>query len=413
MCRLPVLSVALAMLASLILSSGAALPVDWSNAVAWYDTLGFPDTKDLPYVRVATGSFYQVGDNPPENRFVEGFLVDEEPDAFTVFICGVSYFKDWPDDSEPYPALTTVRLLRKTVGPAHQHVSYEVLNFKDVLAEVLERVREQALKPYNGLRYGQRYGHGVTHRARIFALARACLQKGLSHTAPALLTLAANIPDEQTGKVDPRMLRETLQRQIGDAVLSKAEADFAQPSMSWADLLNAYEHFDTRFPASQKLAYAQESAEVLRGMIAEEATHHPKPLEQMSPAEQVAENIYQLRNLGHSMWIMWIMYNRYPIQARTRAGPEVITPVHRLVDLGYQAVPQLIATLEDRRFTRSMVPTFKAHAEPKVMRVADVAQKILEHMSRRSFYARKTEDGRLVDGTTRQQAESWWAEVQR
>ncbi|MDQ3620901.1 MAG: hypothetical protein M3463_00195 [Verrucomicrobiota bacterium] len=408
--RLTVLSVALAMLASLILSCGAALPVDWSNAVAWYDTLGFPDTKDLPYVRVATGSFYQVGDNSPENRFVEGFLVDKEPDAFTVFICGVSYFKDWPNDSEPYPALTTVRFLRKTAGPAHQHVSYEVLNFKDVLAEVLERVREQALKPDDGLRYGQRYGHGVTHRARIFALARACLQKNHSEPGLALMNFAANIADEQTGKRDPHMLRETLQRQIGDALLSKAEADFADPSISWAESLKGYEHFATRFPASLKLAYAQESAELLKIMIAEEATHQPKPLEQMSPAEQVAENIFQLRNLGHCRWIM---YNRYPIHARTRAGEEVITPVHRLVDLGYEAVPQLIATLEDRRFTRSMVQTHKAHAEPKVMRVGDIAQRILEHMSGRNFYARKTEDGRFVDGTTRQQAESWWAEVQR
>ena len=33
-------------------------------------------------------------------------------------------------------------------------------------------------------------------------------------------------------------------------------------------------------------------------------------------------------------------------------------------------------------------------------------------MSGRNFYPRKTDDGRLIDGTTRQQAEAWWVEVQ-
>ena len=394
------------MLASLLFSSGAALAADSSDAVAWYDTLGFPDAKDRTYVRVATGLSSQSGNHPPENTFAEGFLVGEEPGAFTVFICSVSDFKDRFGLSEPYAPLTTVRFVRESAGPAYKHVGYEALDFKNVTSEVLDRVRNQAANPEGGLQWGR----PVAYRARIFSFARACLQTGLSEPASALMNLAANIPDEQTGKVNPRGLRETLQRQIGDAVLSKAERDCGDPSISWAELLKTYEHFDTRFPANQRVAYAQESAELLRKMIAEDAAHHPKPLEQMSPTEQGAENIYQLRNLGYCIWIM---HSRYPIYADTDEGKELITPVHRLVDLGFAAVPQLIEALDDRRFTRSMVQYMNGMAEPQVMRVGDVAQGILEHLSGGNLYSRKRKDGSLVNGTTRQQAAAWWAEVQK
>jgi hypothetical protein len=62
-------------------------------AVAWYDTLGYPDAKDLPYVRVATGLTTQEGDQPAENTFMEGFLLRQDDTSFTVFLCSVSDFK--------------------------------------------------------------------------------------------------------------------------------------------------------------------------------------------------------------------------------------------------------------------------------------------------------------------------------
>jgi hypothetical protein len=408
--RLKLLAFAFAMLGAWSSPSRADLPANVSDAMAWYDTLGFPDTKDLQFVRVATGLWGQSGSNPPENRFAEGFLVSEEADAFTVFICSVSDFKDQFGMDEPYAPLTTVRFVRKDAGPAYEHVGYEVLGFDKASTAAMDRVRAQAAK--TSMDGGLIWGRPVSQRARIFAFARACLQKGLSETASALMMFAANIPDEQTGKADPRTLRETLQTQIGHAVLVKTEQDWRNPSISWVEQLKVYGSFAARYPASPKVAYAQEAADALKKMIAEEATHHPKPLEKMTPAEQVAENIYQLRFLGDGYWLMWIMNSHYPIDARTRDGKEVITPVHRLVDLGQAAVPQLIEALGDRRFTRLMEMHMNGLAEPRVLRVGDVAQNILGHMSGRNFYPVRTDDGKLVRGTTRQQAEAWWAEIQ-
>ena len=67
-------------------SAAAALPPEASEALAWYASLGFPDAKDLSYVRVATGAWHQSGNHPPANRYAEGLLVSEEAGAFTIFI---------------------------------------------------------------------------------------------------------------------------------------------------------------------------------------------------------------------------------------------------------------------------------------------------------------------------------------
>ena len=41
--------------------SRAAVAADMRDALSWLDTLGFPDAKNLPYVRVATGSSIRWG----------------------------------------------------------------------------------------------------------------------------------------------------------------------------------------------------------------------------------------------------------------------------------------------------------------------------------------------------------------
>jgi hypothetical protein len=385
---------------------GAQLSNDVRAALAWYDTLGFPNARDLPYVRVATGQWTQSGNGPRIGRFMEGFLVKDEPDAFTVFLCSISDFKRESEGPQPYESLSTVRFVRKTGGAPPERIDYEALDFNPVSLEALDRVRTESKTEMYKLASEQ----PVAHRARIFAFARACLQKDLSETGSALMEITSQITEKDTPEVKPWLLRETLQREIGDAVLVKAEADCVDPSVSWADLLKAYQDFGTRFPGSPKVAYAEEAATVLRKMTAEEAAHHPVPYEQMSRPDQVAENIYQLRNLGHANWIM---HSRYPVYAYGRDGKEVLTPVHRLADFGTAAVPQLIAALDDARFTRCATETFHGWDRPVAMRVRDVAQRILEHISGRNFYPRRADDGKLINGTTRQQAEAWWAEVQK
>jgi hypothetical protein len=302
----------------------------------------------------------------------------------------------------PYSALNTVRFERKA-GSAVSQVSYEVLDFPQAVAASLERVRAQKETP-DGL--GSR--GPVAHSVRIFALGRACLQKGLMQPGAALIHLTIPIPDGRAIKEGVDYLLPMLQECIGNAVLDQAEA--AAVRVPWTELRETYAHFDKRFPKSSRIAFAREAAAVLDRMIAEEAAHRPKSVAEMSVDEQVAEQIYQLQNLG---FVQWVMNERYPLDARMNPGEPVMTPVHRLVDLGMAAVPRLIAALDDHRFTRSPVHDWHGSSYSKVMRVNEVALYILEHLSGRSFYPVTDDDGRLKRGTARQQAEAWWKEVQR
>jgi hypothetical protein len=123
--------------------------------------------------------------------------------------------------------------------------------------------------------------------------------------------------------------------------------------------------------------------------------------------------LYQLRRLA-LVPPYWSRSSRYPVTPyNPRNAREGLTPVHRLVDLGAAAVPTLIEALDDRSFTRTSVASFNGTDLPRAMRVSDFAQGILEFMAGRSFFPRRADDGRLVDGTTREQAEAWWAEARR
>jgi hypothetical protein len=411
--RLALLTLALAVLPAGSISSRAAQSPTAPDAIAWFDTLGYPNAKDLPYVRVATGSWVQTADQPRSNQFVEGFLIREDGDSFTVFLCNVaSSFALGADDvgDRSFAPLTTVRFVRKDSGPVSEQVRYQRLEFRTVANDVLDRVRQHTSIDDGAL--FDSIWQPVTHRARIFAFARACLQNGLSEVGARLLQIAADIPIGQTGRVDPGKLRELLQQQLGDAVLNQAEADATVAKVPWNELSKAYSRFESRFPASDRVAYAREAAETLQRMIAEDAAHESKPLAQMSPDEQAAENIYQLRNFALAP-PYWSTGGPYPVAFERRDGKDVPTPVHRLVDLGFSAVPRLIAALDDHTFTRSQVARFKGYELPRAMRVSDFARNILSFMSGRNFSQWLGSDGTPIAGTVRERAEAWWAEVRR
>ncbi|MGH8048759.1 MAG: hypothetical protein ACREKL_16080, partial [Chthoniobacterales bacterium] len=381
----------------------AAATSGMADAIAWYDSLGFPDTSGLPYVRVATGSWIAVGDKPPENRYAKGFLVSDDGATFRVFVCGVAEKYGRAalfGEEEPCEQLEVIKFERKTDEPKYKRVYYERLDLRKEADAARERVRK--VSP-DDLHWGRPMGH----RVRLFAFGRECLRNGLTAQGDSFMQLAAGISDEQTGKV--RALKEALQQSTGDSVWTATEEKFGDPGIPWTEILKDYESFAARYPASDKTAEAKERAALLRKMIAEEAAHHPRPLAQMSPDEQAREAIYQLRYLDTELWVSG---EHYPTTSWNRKESKKADPVHQLVDLGDAAVPAMIEALDDRSFTRSMEQSFHMQIPPSVLRVSNIAQRILEHISGRNFFPQRTNDGKLIAGTTRQQAEAWWAERQ-
>ncbi len=346
----------------------------------------------------------QVGgkDKEPKRVFTEGFLINEDAKSFSVFVC----YGPNSDIYENGPVLTTERIQKNPPAGPLWRCSYQAEDFKMAATNTLQAIQSR-FKQDGTNAYAPRPVPGlVTPRMQIFALGRACAQRGLLNTGGALMKIAASIPPGRDKDLRPMKLRENLQREMGDALIFETERKLGDPTISWGELLNVYDGFGKRYPASDKIAYAQECAELLRELIAEDAAHHPKPLDEMSPSEQAAEYIYQLRNLKV---LMWMQYGRYPDQVYDGWKP-VTTCLDRLIDLGYAAAPQLIAALADRRFTRCIRESVHGWDPDTDMRVSDLAQIALERISGRDLHPQKDQNGNQVR-STRQLAEAWWAEV--
>ena len=90
------------------------------------------------------------------------------------------------------------------------------------------------------------------------------------------------------------------------------------------------------------------------------------------------------------------------------------TPAHQLVRLGYAAVPQLIAALDDKTLSRS-VSHGMVISQQTVLTVGDCAKAILERIAGTSFPEARTSSD-LSSGAdrpaTRKAVESWWAASQ-
>ena len=93
------------------------------------------------------------------------------------------------------------------------------------------------------------------------------------------------------------------------------------------------------------------------------------------------------------------------------------TPAHQLVNIGYPAVPQLIAALDNPAFTRSVGYHRNFYFSHTVLTVGDCAAFILNRIAGKAFYTPQSTSSYLSkDGNVaqvRKDAQAWWAEFQQ
>jgi hypothetical protein len=136
----------------------------------------------------------------------------------------------------------------------------------------------------------------------------------------------------------------------------------------------------------------------------------------MTTEERVAELIFRLREQNGQQWSQpgscdIFIHDRFG----DRKGQK--SPAQQLVEIGYDAVPQLIAVIEDDRFTRSVGFHRNFHFSHFVLRVGDCALAILERIAARSFWEpRSTSAAMLKDGqapAAKAKVQAWWQEFQK
>lgn len=396
-----------------VLAQPAAQDDRVAEIIAWYDSLGFPDTTGRPYVRVATGTGVQVGNGPPVQLFLEGFLLEEDATSFTVFVSGVrslvpslddEYHLDIAESSISYARLRTVHFVRKDDGPEIERVWYEPRDLRQATADVLASVRKAVAGDEDAVDQIMWSLGFPPPAAQIVGFARELLRTGVADIGDELLRSLVRLDDPE----DWGPLLENLARGIGNTIVEQVEADMAYGAKPRAALLPIYAEFATRFPTSDKADYMRSSADVLARMLAEEGARVTLPLEQLTPEEQAAELVYQLRELKLSFPYV-IEGRRYPFEPLNPTTDDEKTVAHRLIDLGHSAVPSLISALTDDSFTRTQISGIHLHPI-RAARVRDIALILLEHMTGRRL-RQWTNYKPSPPEEIQKNAQAWWDEV--
>lgn len=362
----------------------------------WFSTLGLPDVKELPFVQVATGHWSQREEEPPQNHYRKGFLLATNADAFTVLTLDLA---------------KTSFTNTTSSAPEHKRVGFELLG----LGSEAMSARKALQKPPKKDDSWQRFGEQITQRAEVFVLAWGCWRQGLETEAQSLYDLAKTIPAGRGGQNEELTFRKSLEKDLGYTMMWNAILDFEDVSISRPQLLVEFERIQRNFPRSEHRERAQTTAEVLKRMVAEDQTHRTigsNDFIRLPVNDQIRELIFLLRDQNGRQTSQpgWC-----DIFEDWRGATN--TPAHRLVDLEYAAVPQLIATLDVDTLSRSVGYHRDFYFSHTVLTVGDCALQILERIAGRSFFIAKTtssymsKDGEI--SAMRRAADAWWSEFQK
>lgn len=329
---------------------------------AWFDTLGFPELNNRKYVQFSDGHIFYPQSSSPHDGFT---LV---PHVFQGFL-----IETFDQDFEFLTIELDTKIVSKTkVDPfTKKPFQFEELNLQDEVTRLLKTRME--LKKKNRLE------KDVSEPLKLFVLARGCYANGLNQLAQELIAQAASILDAQTGKpMKLDGLKVVLTNEISDLIMQQSVIGLGDPTVKRVELLRRFRVITTKFPHSPYTERAMATADLLEKMVKEDEEHAlkvKKSLDQMTTQERVAELIYQLRNLkGYQLMSRApcdIFHERHDMDSIGGEIRKTDSVAAQLVVIGDEALEQLIDSVDDDRFTRSV-------EYGNVIRVGECCMRILD-----------------------------------
>ena len=368
----------------------------------WLDTLGYPDVKGRPYVRVTTGWYEDSSGRHPD--YAEGFLLSEAG-APIVLLSSALARHEYRDEPQ---------------GGEEGRVSMERLDFAREMMTCLQSLRKSEKGPQDPWRRAPELltlkgDDGLGERSRAVVLAWQCARHGLDDLARGFLREAPTL--SSSADRDKLSLRHLLEGELAEVEMWRTVVAFGDPAVTRAELLRRFGAIIARFPASEYVKgtqkfgpSARDYAWLLKQMVAEDGKH-AAPSATATDETRVAELIFQLRDQNGQQLSQ-------PGACDIFLDPrEDASPARQLVKLGYAAVPQLIEAIGDHRFTRSVGYWRDFTYSHHVLRVGDCAETILAEIAGRSFYERSYTNASMTKddeaAATRKRVIAWWTEFQK
>jgi HEAT repeat protein len=359
---------------------------------AWFDGLGFPDLAKCQFVRVSDGAYYYNGTR--EISYHLGFLVRDEGARFTVL----------------HPSLWTHNYTKSdSKKPEDEKVGYVTLDLGKETTEILKSLQQPEDKDDIPRRF---------RKAELFVWARTCAAQGKPKLAEQLFAQAKQIDDKQQNN-GTKTFHQIIAHDIAHGQMWQAVEAFGDLAVSRKELLARFERIVRHFPENPHWQRAKETAELLKKMIAEDeayARKTHKPAKEMTKEERIAELIFRLRDQNGQQFMQPGYCDIFIHDRHTSEGGDK-SPAQQLVDIGYDSVPQLIAALDDARFTRSVGFQRNFYFSHFVLQVGDCAEAVLERIAARTFWEpRSSSAAMLKDGQVdivKRNVQEWWKEFRQ
>ena len=378
----------------------------------WFDKLGFHNYSKLPFVKVTTGWWSQTGNEPPENSTIYAFLLYESETQFRVYTIELAE-----------------RLFTFTPPgvPSHNVVKFERVNLAEYSRTFLRKHAErEAAKERDSWRG---FGNQLSEGSEVVVLARACADQNEPGLSRELMVMARELLEkDRNSNAKAIGFQDAFSEDLANMTMWRIILDFGNFDVSRTLLLSRLKKFLKNYPKSMHYERAKETAELLLEIQAEEELHEPpKDFDTLTVELRVAELIFQLRDQNGRQWGQpgscdifsgdsMSLWDLEPDKNPNIKKPS-LSPAGRLVEIGFDAVPQLIKSLEDQRLTRSVGYHRDFYFSHHVLRVGDCIEQILCRIANRGFYEGRTTNSAMVkDGqqaTVKEQVERWWNEVQK
>jgi len=194
-----------------------------------------------------------------------------------------------------------------------------------------------------------------------------------------------------------------------EATMSCAIASLGSPTVSRSELVPLFRRIGHQRPTNKVSKEANRIADLLAMMVSEDVKHVAIVAGTGGAKTKViADLIFQLRDQnGHQ-------HGEYGSCDVFFDRRKEHTPASRLAQFGDDAVPQLIAVLDDQRLTRCI--EYRKDAPCYSVRVGDCSLAILERISGQKFWNPPQSDSYMVEegkeSEVKEAVRRWWAERQ-
>jgi len=391
---------------SCLLSSCHADPSGLSSKARadfeWFSTLGFPDVKGCPCVRLENGGSWTAKGEPVRIEHIIAFVLATNAGTLKLFAADLS------DCSVTNSSLPKEKMSSR---------AFEWVDLREQAKAQIQAIQSRPPKEDDPFRH---FHPTSEERTEVFVLAWACWRQGMLLEAQRLYDAAQKLPARIHGNEHKLNFRGALEQDIGHNMMWRAIRGLGDPSVSRTEILRQLENILRNYPHSRHCERARKTAQVLRRMIAEDQAHaalNPANLARARVEQQVRELIYQLRDQnGHQIMTPGRCDIFFSWSGATN------TAAHQLARLGYPAVPQLIAVLDSDTLTRSLGAIRFTQDPDFVLTVGDCAEVILQRITGKSFFGSRS-GGDYLSNTymsaagqgpaARKTAEAWWADFQK